>query len=116
MAREARQLALRAAQLDQNDPQPFVAFYRSFLAAGQTPTSNALDGLRQAVATVPQDDGPRWLLVEALAAREQYAEAIITIGPLAFAPHKSPAREQALKRLGELKRAQAGRAAKASPG
>lgn len=113
LALEGREFARRAAVLDQNDPQPFVAFYRSFPAAGQAPTRNAIDGLEQAVRIVPQDDGPRWMLVQAFAATKRYDEAIRAIGPIAFAPHKSPSRERALKRLEELKKAKAGSASPA---
>lgn len=110
IALQARSLARRAAMRDQNDPQPFIAYYQSFAAAGEKPTANAIDGLKQAVLTVPQDDRPRWLLVDALAGIGRYREAIAVIEPIAFAPHKSPARERALKKLAELK-ALAGKAA-----
>jgi len=104
LALQARELSLRANRADQDDPQPLIAYYESFPAAGERPTADALRALTAAVLTVPQDGSARWMLVEALASEGRYKEAIVQIGPLAFDPHKSPSRDRAVKRLEELKK------------
>lgn len=104
LAREARTLAVRANRIDNDDPQPLVAFYQSYVAAGERPTADAMRSLQAAVEGVPQDGRVRWMLVEALASERRYKEAAAVIEPLAFDPHKSPSRERALKRLEELKK------------
>jgi len=104
LAKEARTLAVRANRVDNDDPQPLVAFYQSYAVSGERPTPDALRSLRAAVEAVPQDGRVRWMLVEALASTSRYKEAAAVIEPLAFDPHKSPSRERALKRLEELRK------------
>lgn len=107
LALQARALAIKAHNIDNYDPQPLLAYYRSFPLAGEKADAETVNLVADALLLVPQDTRTRWTLVEALASTGRYKEAIVQIGPLAFDPHKSPSRERALKRLEELKKAAA---------
>lgn len=66
---------------------PFVLFYSSFKAIGETPSANAIKGLEEAVALVPQADGPRLMLaMERLNAGDLKAVRT-TLAPVAANPH-----------------------------
>lgn len=100
---EARKLIVAANRANPDDPQPLLAYYRTYRAAGERPPSIAIDGLLQAVATVPQDDAARMLLVEALANHGRYAEAAHFLEPLAYDPHKSSDNAETLALLKKLR-------------
>jgi tetratricopeptide (TPR) repeat protein len=55
----ARQWFLKANRVDPNAALPFVLYYDSFVAAGQKPPPDALDGLYRAVVLVPEDSSVR---------------------------------------------------------
>lgn len=55
----ARQWFLKANRADPNAALPFVLYYDSFIAAGQKPSPDALDGLYRAVVLVPEDSSVR---------------------------------------------------------
>jgi hypothetical protein len=112
---EARRLIVAANKAAPEDPEPLVAYYRSFLAAGERVPAQSVDGLRQAVSTLPQAPGPRMLLVGELIGEGKLAEAIYYLGPLAYDPHRGAGDNPALDLIGELKhRLAAGRAKPAS--
>jgi tetratricopeptide (TPR) repeat protein len=110
---EARRLIVSANRAAPEDAPPLVAFYRSYLISGDRPTPSAVEGLMQAVSTVPQDEGARMMLVSELARQGRLPEAIAYLQPLAFDPHASPGQRQAMVRLGELREALARKAAPA---
>jgi hypothetical protein len=102
-AAEARHVATRANRLDNNDPLPLIAYYQSFNLAGEPPTRQAVIGLAQAQATLPDNDPIRLLLVEQYARDKKFAQAIATLMPLANSPHESPQRDSARERMTRLR-------------
>ena len=111
-AAEARRLALRANKLAPDEPMPLLAFYESFHATGEKPTTNALDALGRAVELLPKNTGIRLLLVNQLETDRRYAEAIAVLQPIANDPHESPIRDSA---RGQLARLQAALRAQGQP-
>ena len=112
---EARRLIVAANRAAPEDPAPLVAYYRSFLAAGEAVPAQSVEGLRQAVSTLPQAPGPRMMLVRELVEENKLAEAIYYLGPIAYDPHRGAGDNPALNLIGELKhRLAAGRAKPAS--
>jgi tetratricopeptide (TPR) repeat protein len=78
---------LAANKLDTENPAPLALYFKSFAAAGQAPTNNALESMLYAVDLAPQD---RWLRVDAVRAllgMGKFSEASTLFAPLAFAPH-----------------------------
>ncbi|HMC91557.1 MAG TPA: hypothetical protein VKI45_03765, partial [Allosphingosinicella sp.] len=102
-AAEARSLALKANHADPDDPLPLLAYYESFHSARLKAPADALDSLASATATLPQDNRIRQLLVDELAARHRWADAIAALIPIANATHASPRREVARAQLATLK-------------
>ncbi|MFL6856573.1 MAG: hypothetical protein ACJ8EB_01550 [Allosphingosinicella sp.] len=100
---EARKLIVAANKAAPEDPAPLVAYYRSYVAAGERAPAQAVDGLRQAVSTLPQDPTPRMLLVSELVAEGKLAEAIYYLGPIAYDPHRGTGENSALDLINELK-------------
>jgi tetratricopeptide (TPR) repeat protein len=102
-AAEARRLAVAANKLDPDNALTYVAFYRSYAAAGQKVPASAVEGLAVAVEKLPADTAIRQMLVDQLASDGRYAEAIFTLLPIANDPHESPLRAAAREKLAALK-------------
>jgi len=100
---EARHLIVAANKAAPEDPQPLVAYYQSFRLAGERPPAQAVEGLLQAVSTVPQDPGPRMMLVGELISEGKLADAIYYLGPIAYDPHGGRGENSALALIKELK-------------
>lgn len=100
---QARALAARANKADTADPLPLLAFYESYRLVGEKPPKVAIEGLMQAVSTLPRDPGIRLLLVDELERANRYAEAIDWIMPIANDPHESPLRSAAREQLVRLR-------------
>lgn len=100
---EARALAMKANHLDHDATLPLLAYYETYHEAGEQAPDVAVEGLMQVVSTDPRDNLPRELLVDALASRQKWAEAIAWLGPMANDPHDSPVRESARKKMAWLK-------------
>lgn len=83
----ARAWFLKANKADGAAASPFVLYYDSFLAAGETPSKNAVDGLMRAAYLVPQDNGLRWRVVVAMINAGNLPLARYALRPLAFNPH-----------------------------
>jgi hypothetical protein len=107
LSEQARLLAVKANQTDINNPLPLLAYYESFRLAGEKAPEAAVQGLMQAVSTLPRDDGIRMLLVNELESDRRYAEAIGWIMPIANDPHESPMRSAAREQLARLRQEQA---------
>jgi tetratricopeptide (TPR) repeat protein len=101
--KQARALFLRANRADPNHAMPFVSYYDSFVAAGQTPTEGAETGLLRSIVLVPQDQSLH-IRVGLMRLRQNDLKGARTIlGVAAFAPHtgeKNPARD-AIKMMDE---------------
>jgi tetratricopeptide (TPR) repeat protein len=100
---EARRLAVRANKLDTEDPMPLLAYYQSFHAAGQSAPPIAVEGLMQAVSTMPRDTNSRLLLVDELASQHRWVEAIAWLVPFANALDDSPLRDSIREKLAWLR-------------
>lgn len=82
-----RRLFAQANRLDTENAEPLMLFYDTYLAAGATPTRNAVDGLLYAVALAPQDDKLRIKAVRQLLTEDRVGEAKSLFAPIAFQPH-----------------------------
>ena len=100
---QARALAARANKADTVDPLPLLAYYESYRLVGEKPPEVAIEGLMQAVSTLPRDAGIRLRLVNELEGAGRYAEAIDWIMPIANDPHDSPLRSAAKEQLERLR-------------
>jgi hypothetical protein len=109
-AAEARRLAIAANKLDPDNSLTYVAFYKSYPAAGQKAPASAVDGLAVAVEKLPDNTAIRQLLVDELENQGRFAEAASTLLPIANDPHESPLRQAARERLAALKAKAAGKA------
>ena len=77
---------LEANKIDREAAEPLVLFYRSYLAQGVKPTSNAMTALAYAVALAPQDAELRLELVERYIAENRLRDAQESMVTLAFDP------------------------------
>ena len=102
-AADARHLAMAANKLDADNALTYVAFYKSYPAAGTPAPASAVDGLAVAVAKLPKNDGVRQLLVDELANEGKLAAAVFALSPLANDPHDSPMRTAAREKMAKLK-------------
>lgn len=82
---EARRWILKANRAAPNNPLPFVVYYDSFVAMGEVPTQDAVQGLYRAVILVPQDSGVRVRAAIALLREGDIKAAERTLAPVAFA-------------------------------
>ena len=92
---EARDLIVKANRTDHEAVEPLLAFYRSFTAAGETPSANAIDALQTVVEEVPAAPAPRLELADALVKEGQAEDARGVILPVAVGPYNSPERPPA---------------------
>lgn len=102
-AEEARHLAMAANKADPDNPLTYVAFYRSYPAAGVAAPAAAVDGLSAAVAKLPKNDNVREMLVDELTNEGKFADAIFVLSPIANDPHDSPLRQAAREKMEALK-------------
>jgi len=84
----ARSWFRRAARAHQDSALPFMLYYDSFTALGQTPPPDAVSGLYRAVVLVPQDTSLRIRAALALIREGQVARARSVIAPAAFTPEE----------------------------
>ncbi|HEU4652091.1 MAG TPA: DUF1570 domain-containing protein, partial [Croceibacterium sp.] len=82
----ARSWFRRAARAHQDSALPFMLYYDSFTALGETPPADAINGLYRAVVLVPQDTELRIRAALALIREGQVARARSVIAPAAFTP------------------------------
>lgn len=102
-AEQARHLAMAANKADPDNALTYVAFYKSYPAAGLSAPASAVDGLAAAVEKLPSNDNVREMLVDELASEGKIADAIFVLAPVANDPHDSPLREAARTKMAALK-------------
>lgn len=102
-AAEARKLIVAANKADPEDPQPLIAYYESYRVTGEAVPKVAIDGLMQALGTIPQDSGVRMTLVQALASQGRFAEAAHFLEPIAYDPHPSEESKSAMELLAKFR-------------
>jgi tetratricopeptide (TPR) repeat protein len=102
-AEKARALAVAANKANPDNPLTYVAYYKTYPAAGVPAPADALNALETAVEKLPSDDNVRLMLVDEFASQKRYAEAMFALGPIANDPHDSPMRQAARERMAKLK-------------
>jgi hypothetical protein len=86
-ARAAREFAVRASELDRADPRPKLAYYYSYVRAGQEAPEVAIIALEEAFATAGSDAGYRILLARQLLIEDRLGDAKTVLLPIAFRGH-----------------------------
>jgi Flp pilus assembly protein TadD len=84
---------LEANRIDREAAEPLVLFYRSYVAQGVKPTSNAMQALAYAVALTPQDTKLRLELVNQYVTDGRLKDAHEAMVTLAFEPGKGKWRD-----------------------
>ena len=100
---KVRAAFLAANKIDPEAAEPLIAFYRSFVAQGVAPTSNAVEGLVYALALAPQDDLLRIEIVGHMIDANRLDEARRALLPLAYNPHRGKRRDATLAIFEALK-------------
>jgi tetratricopeptide (TPR) repeat protein len=100
---DVRNQFMAVNRIENNHPIPLTQFYISFMKQGRKPTENAVKGLEWALALAPFDGGLRWMTANHYMQNKQYKDAVDTLGPLAYNPHKNENTDRALALLNEAK-------------
>jgi hypothetical protein len=101
----ARRWFRQAAQSHQDSALPFMLYYDSFTAVGQTPPADAVAGLYRGVLLVPQDSALHIRAALALIRAGDITRARAMIAPAAFAAEGS-GENPSLKLLKEMDKTQ----------
>ncbi|WP_336973986.1 hypothetical protein [Sphingobium aromaticiconvertens] len=88
---------IKANRADAEDPVPLTQFYRYHRMKGGKMPQVGYDGLAKAFALLPQNPEYRFAEAQALAVQGNYATASILLDPLAYSPHSSSMRDEALR-------------------
>jgi tetratricopeptide (TPR) repeat protein len=88
---------VRANRADTEDPVPLSLFYRYHAMRGAKMPDIGYDGLYKAFTLLPQSPEYRVAFVHAVAARGDFKTASILLDPLAYSPHPSSMRDNALQ-------------------
>jgi hypothetical protein len=107
----ARSLVVKANRMDPDDPFALIAYFRTFAGSQQPIPDAAINGLVQAVFTMPQVDSLRIDLAKVLIAKQRYLEARNTLNIVAYSPHGSSEKKEAIKLLAEIESAEKSKAA-----
>ncbi len=100
---KVRAAFLAANKVDPEGAEPLIGYYRSFVAQGISPTSNAAEGLAYALVLAPQDDQLRMEIVGHMIDSNRLESASRALMPLAFDPHKGKRRNAAIAIFEALK-------------
>jgi hypothetical protein len=84
----ARRHFVSVNKIENDHPVPLIYYYLSFVEQGKEPTQSALDGLEWALELAPYDGNLRMMVASRQMYDKRFAEAIRTIGPLAYDPHQ----------------------------
>jgi hypothetical protein len=102
-AERARALAVAANKSDPDNPLTYIAFYKTYPAAGLAAPTDAVNALATAVEKLPSNENVRLMFVNELVNESRYAEAMFALSPIANDPHDSPMRQAARERMAQLK-------------
>ena len=86
---------LKVNALENDHPIPLIRFYMTFRESGREPTKNAIEGLEWALTLAPHDQGLRMMVASQQMEDERFADAQVTLLPLAYSPHASSLTEAA---------------------
>lgn len=100
--RDVRGQFLKANQVENDHPIPLVQFYLSYLMQGEPPTKNAIEGLEWAMLLAPFDPQVRWLVAQQMVSDNRLNDAVRTLAPLAYSPHRGEHTDRALKLLNDV--------------
>jgi len=114
LAAEGRGMILKANQADHDAVAPLLAYYRSFAAAGEVPSANAVEALQKVVEEVPAAPAPRLELAGALVKKGEAEDARGILLPVAVGPYNSPERPPAKALLDRIAQTSSGAAAAAA--
>jgi hypothetical protein len=87
--RDARHLAAQANRLLADDPEALLLFYLSFKHEESGPTANAVAGLQQAYALLPQRQDTALLVAHEYVRAGNPTAAVRVLRPIAYSPHES---------------------------
>jgi len=93
---------VKANAVENDHPVPLVQFYLTYMKQGERPTKNAIAGLEWAMQLAPFDGSVRWLVAQQMVADERFADALQTLGPLAYSPHSGEKTDAALRLLKDV--------------
>lgn len=99
---EIRSSFTKAISLDPRDPLPKIGLYDSYVTRGNRPPSAVVDGLIDAMYSVPQVESVRLKVAGALIANNAPSDAIYILRPLAFDPHGGEAANVARKMISDI--------------
>jgi hypothetical protein len=99
----ARKLVIAANRASPNMSLPLIAFFRSYVDAGEKPPEIALKGMMRVIQAVPNAPEPRLLLAEELVRQSRFAAAKLILFPLVNGPWDSPERQRARAMMIQLK-------------
>jgi len=105
---EGRGMILKANQADHDAVGPLLAYYRSFAAAGEVPSANAVEALQKVVEEVPAAPAPRLELAGALVKKGEAEDARGILLPVAVGPYNSPERPPAKALLDRIAQTSSG--------
>jgi len=105
---EGRGMILKANQADHDAVGPLLAYYRSFAAAGEVPSANAVEALQKVVEEVPAAPAPRLELAGALVKKGEAENARGILLPVAVGPYNSPERPPAKALLDRIAQTSSG--------
>jgi tetratricopeptide (TPR) repeat protein len=97
--KNVRRQFVKINKIENDHPIPLIQYYQSFREQGIEPPELAIKGLSWALELSPFDGDLRWMVANEEMAAHKYADAVITLGPLAYNPHKSEFSDQALTLL-----------------
>ncbi len=84
---EARKPLLAANAIENDDAEPLMLYYGSYVLAGERPTRNAVAALMMSQSLAPQDVGLRMTAARQLLEDGEGKAARAMIAPVAFSPH-----------------------------
>jgi tetratricopeptide (TPR) repeat protein len=100
--KEVRGQFAKANRIENDHPIPLVQFYLSYLAQGERPTENSIDGLEWAMQLAPFDMSLRWLVAQQMVSDKRLPEAAQILAPLAYSPHPGEHTDKARQLLKDV--------------
>ena len=99
---EARAWLIRANKVDEEDPEPLLEFYKTYVMQGIRPNANALAALHYASDLAPQDLGARMNAAYAYLREEKPKEARAALTIVAYSPHAGSMADQAKAMIAKI--------------
>lgn len=97
-----RRQFVKANRIENDHPIPLLYFYNSYRDADHDIPKIAVQGLERALFLAPFDSRLRWMVADQHVQNERYDQAIRTLRPLAYNPHRSEQSDRAEELLTAL--------------